>query len=98
MDPDAIHKALANPVRRDILQWLKTPEACFPGQDHSFDHGVCAGQIDERCGLSQSAVSSHLAVLQRAGLVKSKRSGQWIFFKRDEEAIAAFLRYMNHDL
>jgi DNA-binding transcriptional ArsR family regulator len=98
MDPDAVHKALASPVRRDILLWLKTPEVCFPNQTHSFDHGVCASQIDERCGLSQSAVSSHLAVLQRAGLVKARRSGQWIFFKRDEAAIAAFLHYMNHDL
>ena len=26
MDIDAIHKALANPVRRQILQWLKEPE------------------------------------------------------------------------
>ncbi|MEY2862349.1 MAG: hypothetical protein RLY58_56, partial [Pseudomonadota bacterium] len=26
MDVDLIIKALANPVRRDILAWLKTPE------------------------------------------------------------------------
>jgi DNA-binding transcriptional ArsR family regulator len=98
MDPDVIHKALASSVRRDILQWLKTPQTCFPNQTHSFEHGVCAGQIDERCGLSQSAVSAHLGVLQRAGLVTAKRAGQWIFFKRDEAAIADFLRVMNHDL
>ncbi|OXC91760.1 transcriptional regulator, partial [Achromobacter sp. KAs 3-5] len=29
IDADAILKALANPVRRDILTWLKTPHAHF---------------------------------------------------------------------
>src|SRR6516225_5263691 len=30
MDIDAIHKALANPLRREILEWLKEPERHFP--------------------------------------------------------------------
>jgi DNA-binding transcriptional ArsR family regulator len=69
MDIDAIHKALANPVRRDILHWLKDPHEHFAQQEHPLDIGVCAGLIDARTGLSQSTVSSHLATLQRAGLV-----------------------------
>lgn len=84
-------KALAHPVRVNILAWLKEPQLHFPTQEHPFDLGVCAGQF-ERCGLSQSTVSSHLAVLQRAGLVTTRRVGQWIFYRRDEEAIAAFLK------
>jgi DNA-binding transcriptional ArsR family regulator len=98
MDIDAIHKALANPVRRDILQWLKDPHENFAQQEHPLDIGVCAGLIDARTGLSQSTVSSHLATLQRAGLVTSRRVGQWIFFKRNEETIAAFLDHMTHGL
>jgi DNA-binding transcriptional ArsR family regulator len=98
MDIDAIHKALANPVRRDILQWLKDPHEHFAQQEHPLDIGVCAGLIDARTGLSQSTVSSHLATLQRAGLVTSRRVGQWIFFKRNEETIAAFLDHMTHGL
>lgn len=98
MDIDAIHKALANPVRREILQWLKEPEVHFAQQDHPLDIGVCAGLIDARTGLSQSTVSTHLATLQRAGLVTSKRVGQWVFFKRDEDTIAAFLAHMQHGL
>ena len=99
IDADAILKALANPVRRDILTWLKTPHAYFeerPG--HTFEHGVCAGHIDSRCGLSQSTVSTHLAVLQRAGLITSTKVGQWIFFRRNEPVIAAFLRQLNQDM
>ena len=99
VDADAILKALANPVRRDILAWLKTPHAYFeesPG--HTFEHGVCAGHIDNRCGLSQSTVSSHLAVLQRAGLISATKVGQWVFFRRNEPVIAAFLRQLNQDM
>lgn len=98
MQIDAIHKALANPVRREILQWLKEPLEHFAHQEHSLEFGVCAGLIDARTGLSQSTVSAHLATLQRAGLVTSRRVGQWIFYKRDEETIKAFLDHMNQGL
>ncbi|MBP1875251.1 putative HTH-type transcriptional regulator [Ensifer adhaerens] len=91
MDRDEIFKALAHPARVNILAWLKEPQAHFPTQEHPFEMGVCAGQF-ERCGLSQSTVSSHLAILQRAGLVTTKRLGQWVFYKRNEETIAEFLK------
>jgi DNA-binding transcriptional ArsR family regulator len=98
MDIDAIHKALANPVRRQILHWLKDPAQHFSHQEHGLDLGVCAGLIDARTGLSQSTVSAHLAGLQRAGLITSRRVGQWIFYKRNEAAIQAFLDHMKHGL
>ncbi|HEU4844606.1 MAG TPA: helix-turn-helix transcriptional regulator [Burkholderiaceae bacterium] len=98
MDIDAIHKALANPVRRQILAWLKEPEVFFADQQHPLSLGVCAGLIDRRCGLSQSTVSAHLATLQKAGLVVSYRVGQWNYFKRDETTIQAFIDHMNTGL
>ncbi len=98
MEIDAIHKALANPVRRQILAWLKEPMQHFSEQEYPLELGVCAGLIDQRTGLSQSTVSAHLAALQRAGLVSSKRVGQWIFFKRNEATIQAFLDHMNKQL
>lgn len=97
MDLDASIKALAHPVRRDILQWLKEPEKHFAGQEHPLEVGVCAGMF-ERCGLSQSTVSAHLATLQRAGLVTTRRIGQWVFYKRNEEAIAALLARLREEL
>jgi ArsR family transcriptional regulator len=98
IDIDAIHKALANPARRVILAKLREPGKYFPEQELSYEHGVCAGQFDDCCGLSQSTVSAHLAALQRAGLITSKRVGQWVFFKRNEAVIEAFLAQMNADL
>jgi ArsR family transcriptional regulator len=98
VDTDDILKALAHPRRLDILAWLKEPETHFAGQEHPLEFGVCAGQIEKRCELSQSTVSAHLATLQRAGLVTTRKVGQWVFFKRDEEKIAAFLDKINRAL
>ncbi|MHC8306928.1 ArsR/SmtB family transcription factor [Pseudomonas sp. PB3P13] len=91
IDLDEIIKALAHPVRRDILIWLKDPRTQFPEQIHNHEYGICAGQIDQRCGLSQSTVSAHLATLQRAGLISSQKAGQWHFFRRNEDVIQAAL-------
>ncbi|SMH53337.1 ArsR/SmtB family transcription factor [Mesorhizobium australicum] len=89
MDRDTILKALAHPVRRDMLSWLREPEKHFAGQAHPLSMGVCASQF-ERCGLSQSTVSTHLSTLVSAGLLKQRKVGQWVFYSRDEEAIDAF--------
>lgn len=98
IDIDDIIKALAHPVRRQILDWLKDPATTFPDQRHMIDNGVCAGQIDQRAGLSQSTVSAHLATLQRAGLITSQKHGQWHFFKRNEDVIQAFLQQLTQRL
>ncbi len=97
-DVDEVLKALANPVRRQILQLMRDPETNFRGQDHPYEFGVCAGKIDDAFGLSQSTISAHLAVLQHAGLITAKRVGQWVFYKRNEAAIAAFLAGMEKAL
>ncbi|HEY6898955.1 MAG TPA: metalloregulator ArsR/SmtB family transcription factor [Rhodocyclaceae bacterium] len=98
VDLDEVIKALANPLRREILAWLKNPEKEFKQQDHPFEFGVCVGKIFERSGLSQSTVSAHLATLQSAGLVTPRKVGQWVFYKRNEEAIQAFLSRIGHEL
>ena len=97
LDADGILKALAHPVRREMLNWLKQPEQYFASQQHPLALGVCASMF-KRCGLSQSTVSTHLAILQRAGLVSTRRVGQWVFYRRDEAAITAFLQQLGRDL
>ena len=95
---DELIKALSHPVRRDILNWLKAPELYFADQEHPLSFGVCAGKIDQKTGLSQSTVSNHLAILQRAGFISSKKVGQWNFFSRNEAAIQAFLQRLQQQL
>ncbi len=86
-------KALANPVRLQILNWLREPHRYFADQQvGDLDNdGVCVSVIQRRADLSQSTVSQYLTDLQRAGLVQSKRVGQWTYYRRDEEGIRRFL-------
>lgn len=98
MDTDAIFKALANPMRRQILQWLKQPEHYFPEQTYRLDYGVCAGQIEKLGKLSQSTISNHLSVLQQAGLITLQKHGQWSYFSRNEALIQQYLEFLQNTL
>jgi len=91
-------KALSHQVRRDILSWLKQPELYFADQTHPLSLGVCAGKIEQKIGLSQSTVSAHLAVLQRAGFIQGQKIGQWIFYSRNEAVLATFLAGLQQQL
>ncbi len=97
-DMDDIIKALAHPLRREMLTWLKEPQNSFPKQDHPFELGVCAGKIFEKANLSQSTISVHLGTLQKAGLITSRKIGQWIFYSRNEALIEQFLKRINNEL
>ena len=99
MDQVEIFKALSNKTRLQILNWLKEPAVNFPEQlANGFDHGVCVGQIQNKAGLTQSTVSEYLATLQRAGLVKSTRVGQWTYYQRNEEAFAALSQLIQTEI
>ena len=91
MDADLIHKALANPLRREILAWLKAPEG-FTHAHAAFDGGVPLSAIQARSGLSQSTGSAHVASMVEAGLLVSARVGSFVLLSRNEEVIAAFVR------
>jgi len=99
MDQVEIFKALSNKTRLQILNWLKEPEVSFPEQlDNGFADGVCVGQIQKKAGLTQSTVSDYLSTLQRAGLVKSTRVGQWTYYKRNEEAFTILSKIIQSEL
>ena len=91
LDP-AVMAALASPKRLQVLEWLRDPRAHFPRQRDGdlVDDGVCVQFIADKLGVAQPTATSHLQALARAGLVTSKRVGQWTFGKRDEAALAAF--------
>lgn len=98
MDQVELFKALSNKTRLSILSWLKEPQTNFPEQEDSCEHGVCVGQIQRKAGLTQSTVSEYLALLQRAGLVKSTRVGQWTYYQRNEEAFAELSKLIQSEL
>jgi|SRR5690606_14970000 len=91
-----ISKALSNKTRVQILQWLKNPEKHFPPHTevNGFEQGVCLVFIKEKSKLSQSTISQYMAQLEKTGLVRATRIGKWTYFKRNEEAILNFGKYI----
>ncbi|TWR29942.1 helix-turn-helix transcriptional regulator [Mucilaginibacter pallidiroseus] len=99
MDHVEVFKALSNKSRLQILNWLKEPQLNFPEQAYNgYEHGVCVGQIQVKAGLTQSTISEYLSSLQRAGLISSKRVGQWTYYKRNEEAFAALSKLIEQEI
>ncbi len=81
-------KALGDPTRLKILDLLKSKgRSCCDliGRD---ERGLCACDIEAEVGLSQAAVSHHMARLRRAGLVRAEKRGRWIYYSRNDAAIA----------
>ncbi|MFJ8051064.1 ArsR/SmtB family transcription factor [Streptomyces luteogriseus] len=90
-----VFKALGNPARLQIMQWLKDPEAHFDAYEPIADRrtvGVCVTHIQAKAGLAQSTVSSYMSTLERAGLVRPTRVGKWTHYRRDEGRLAELAR------
>lgn len=86
-----VFKALSNPVRLQIMQWLKDPDAYFAEYEPIADRqsvGVCVTHAQAKSGLAQSTVSSGLSTLERAGLVRPTRVGKYTHYRRDGERLA----------
>src|SRR4029079_12489757 len=87
-------RALANAHRLQILDWLKDPTAHFrpQGDGDLVDDGVCAVFIEEKLGLAQPTTAQHLKTLVDAVFLVPRRIKKWTFYKRDEAALAAFMK------
>jgi ArsR family transcriptional regulator len=90
----AMLDAIAEPGRRAILRMLKETGCCSIGKDE----GMCACDIEQRLDLSQPTISHHMAVLKKAGLVTASREGQWIWYRRNEEALRELARGLETEL
>lgn len=74
-------RALADPVRRDILNLLKAGR-------------LSAGQIGEHFAISGAAVSKHLAVLKEADLVRDERRGKFIYYALNASVLEEVLLWI----
>jgi ArsR family transcriptional regulator, arsenate/arsenite/antimonite-responsive transcriptional repressor len=45
---------------------------------------LCVCQITEMLGLATATVSRHISVLQKAGLVKSRKDSRWVHYRLSE--------------
>ena len=60
-------KALADPIRREILELLKS------GQ-------LSAGEIADHFPVSGPSISRHLSILKEADLIRDTREGKFIYY------------------
>ena len=72
-------KSMSNPSRLMVLCHLMTGE-----------HPV--SELNQSVPLSQSALSQHLASLREAGLVKTRRESQVIYYRLNSQAVADILQ------
>ena len=74
---DILFKTLADPTRRAIFERL-----CRDGDQ-------TVGALTARAGVSQPAVSKHLAVLKQAGLVRDRHQGRQTHYSAQLGVLAA---------
>jgi DNA-binding transcriptional ArsR family regulator len=70
-------KSLANPQRLRILCLIMEQERPV-------------GELAEAVELNQSAVSQHLALMRREGLLKTRREGQTIYYQLADRNVTRF--------
>ena len=75
----AITKALSDPNRVRILLALRRGELC-----------VC--QITELFGFAPSTISKHLSILHRAGLILSRKSERWVYYRLPDKSAPIAVR------
>lgn len=75
----SILKILGNAKRLEILY-------------HISDKELNVGQLERAVKLSQSALSQHLAVLRKAGIVNTRRNAQTIFYSLNDPNILQILQ------
>ena len=81
-------KALGDPTRLKIMDLLRASGKSCCGLISRAAPGLCACDVEKAIGLSQAAVSHHMAVLVRAGLVQAEKRGRWMFYRRNEATLS----------
>jgi len=79
--------ALAQPTRLDVYRLLVKHEP----------EGLAAGEIAKALAVPQNTMSSHLAILSRAGLVSAQRFSRSIVYRADLARFGAVVLFMLRD-
>ena len=69
-----VFAALGSAPRRQVIAFLAQT-------------ALSTSELAQRFGISAPAVSRHLAVLQRAGLVSAERQGQRVLYRLNRDAL-----------
>jgi ArsR family transcriptional regulator len=67
-------KALADETRLKLVDLL-------------LSHDLCVGALAHRLEISEAAVSQHLQVLRKAGLIKGEKRGYWTHYAVERDVL-----------
>lgn len=81
-DGAAVLKALGNKKRLEILY-------------HLIGRELKVGELEKKVGLSQSALSQHLAVLRKENIVKTRRDAQTIYYSLKSELAVKIIKLLD---
>ena len=74
-------KALADPIRRDILKLLKSGR-------------LSAGEIGAHFPVTGASISRHLSVLKEADLIRDKREGKYIYYELNASVLEEIMLWI----
>lgn len=74
-------KALADPIRREILNMLKSGR-------------MSAGEISDKFPVTGASVSRHLSVLKEADLIRDTREGKFIFYELNASVLEEIMLWI----
>ena len=74
-------RALSDPIRREILEMLKSGR-------------LAAGEIAERFPVSGAAISKHLSVLKDADLIRDAREGKFIYYELNASVLEEVMLWL----
>lgn len=75
-------KALADPIRREILSMLKNGR-------------MSAGEITGCFDVTAAAISRHLSVLKEADLINDTREGKYIFYELNASVLEEIMLWIS---
>ena len=76
-------RALSDPIRREILNMLKSGR-------------MSAGDIVERFDVTGASISRHLSVLREADLIRDKREGKFIFYEINTSVLEDIMLFITN--
>ena len=74
-------KALADPIRREILNLLKKGR-------------LSAGEIVEHFDVTGASISRHLSVLKEADLIRDAREGKFIYYELNASVLEEIMLWI----
>jgi len=99
VEMEVLCNALGNKTRYQLIKAMKehTIGSCCDRIEF-FENGISVGDVVNFTGLAQSTVSQHLAVLEKANIVRKEKREHWSCYFLNYSVLEEFLKQLNEDL